>query len=61
MEKTKTDKIIELTRNKTKRTVLMFNPALWALFKTACELDKTKPTPIIEKCMINYLDEKGLL
>lgn len=61
MTKSKTEKILELTSHKTKRTTLMFNPALWALFKTACELDKTKPTPTIEKWVLNYLDEKGLL
>jgi len=57
----KTDKIFELTRNKTKRTTLMFNHDLWELFKTACEKDNTKPTTKIEKWILNYLDEKGLL
>ncbi|KKP40224.1 MAG: hypothetical protein UR30_C0005G0005 [Candidatus Peregrinibacteria bacterium GW2011_GWC2_33_13] len=57
----KTDKILELTSNKTKRTTLMFNPELWELFKTACEKDNTKPTPKMEKWILNYLDEKGLL
>ncbi|MEI8388875.1 MAG: hypothetical protein WCG23_03210 [bacterium] len=57
----KTDKILELTRNKTKRTTLMFNPELWKLFKTACEQDNTKPTPKMEKWILNYLEEKGLL
>jgi len=39
----------------------MFNPELWELFKTACEKDNTKPTPKMEKWILNYLDEKGLL
>lgn len=57
----KTNKILELTSNKTKRTTLMFNSELWELFKKACEEDKTKPTPQIEKWILNYLDNKNLL
>lgn len=57
----KTNKILELTSNKTKRTTLMFNSELWELFKKACEKDKTKPTPQIEKWILNYLDSKNLL
>lgn len=58
---TKTDRILELTSNKNKRTTLMFNSELWELFKKACENDKTKPTPSIEKWILNYLDKKNLL
>ena len=57
----KTNKILELTSNKTKRTTLMFNLKLWELFKKACEEDKIKPTPQIEKWILNYLDSKNLL
>jgi hypothetical protein len=57
----KTDKILELTSNKSKRTTLMLNPELWRLFKEACEEDNTKPTPKIEKWVLNYLDEKNKL
>lgn len=57
----KTNKILELTSNKTKRTTLMFNLELWQLFKKACEEDKTKPTPQIEKWILNYIDSKNLL
>ena len=57
----KTDKILELTSNKTKRTTLMFNPELWELFKKACEQDNTKPTSQIEKWILNYLDNKDML
>ncbi len=31
----KTDKIIDLTRNKTKKTSIMINEELWDLFKKA--------------------------
>ena len=58
---TKTDKILSLTSNKTKRTTLMFNHELWELFKKACDQDKTKPTPQMEKWILHYIDEKGLL
>ena len=57
----KTDKILELTSNKTKRTTLMFNSQLWELFKQACEKDNTKPTPQMEKWILNYLDSKNML
>jgi len=57
----KTDKILELTTHKTKRTTLMLNPELWRLFKESCEEDNTKPTPQIEKWVLNYLDNKNKL
>lgn len=57
----KTNKILKLTSNKTKRTTLMFNFELWELFKKACEEDKTRPTPQIEKWILNYIDSKNLL
>lgn len=58
---TKTDKILKLTSNKNKRTTLMFNSELWELFKQACEEDSTKPTPQIEKWILNYIDSKNML
>ncbi len=57
----KTDRILELTSNKNKRTTLMFNSELWDLFKKSCEEDKIKPTQKIEKWILNYIDEKNLL
>ncbi|MBQ8459783.1 hypothetical protein IJ541_06745 [bacterium] len=58
---TKTDKIIDLTRNKTKKTSIMINEELWDLFKKSCTINKTTPTLKIEKFMINFVDENGLL
>jgi hypothetical protein len=57
----RTEKILKLTSNKTKRTTFMFNDELWDLFLKACKEDKTKPTPQIEKWILHYIDEKGLL
>ncbi len=57
----KTDKIIDLTRNKTKKTSIMLNEELWELFKVACKNSGTTPTAKIEKWLINYVDESGLL
>lgn len=59
--KTKTDKIIDLTRNKTKKTSIMLNEDLWNLFKNACKSNNSTPTLTIEKWMINYVDENGLI
>lgn len=57
----KTDKIIDLTRNKTKKTSVMLNEELWELFKSACKINNTTPTAKIEKWLINYVDENGLI
>lgn len=57
----KTDKIIDLTRNKTKKTSIMLNEELWDLFKKACADNGTTPTLKIEKWMINFVDENGLI
>ena len=57
----KTDKIIDLTKNKTKKTSIMINEELWDLFKTACTKENTTPTLKIEKWMINFVDESGML
>ena len=57
----KTDKIIDLTRNKTKKTSIMINEELWELFKTACSKNSTTPTLKFEKWMINFVDENGLI
>lgn len=57
----KTDKIIDLTRNKTKKMSIMVNDELWELFKTACSKNDTIPTNKIEKWMINFVDENGLI
>lgn len=57
----KTDRIIDLTRNKTKKTSIMINEELWELFKTACKQNNITPTLKIEKWMINFVDENSLL
>ncbi len=57
----KTDRIIDLTRNKTKKTSIMINEELWELFKKACLKNTTTPTLKIEKWMINFVDENNLL
>jgi len=57
----KTDRIIDLMRNKTKKTSIMVNEELWHLFKGACNKNETTPTLKIEKWMINFVDESGLL
>lgn len=58
---TKTDKIVDLTRNKTKKTSIMLNEELWDLFKSACKLNGTTPTLQIEKYIINFVDQNNLL
>lgn len=57
----KTDKIIDLTRNKTKKTSIMLNEELWELFKSACKKNNTTPTLCIEKYIINYIDNNELI
>lgn len=57
----KTDRIIDLTRNKTKKTSIMLNDELWELFKSACKKNDTTPTAKIEKWMINFVEENNLL
>ncbi len=57
----KTEKIIDLTRNKTKKTSIMLNEELWDLFKQACRQNNTTPTLCVEKWIINYIDENDLL
>ena len=57
----KNEKIIDLTHNKTKKTSIMINEELWDLFKQACVRNNTTPTSKIEKWMINFVDEDGLI
>ncbi len=57
----KTDRIIDLTRNKTKKTSIMINEELWDLFKKACNINSTTPTLKIEKWIINFIDENKLI
>ena len=56
----KTDRIIDLTRNKTKKTSIMINEELWDLFKQACKENNTTPTLKIEKWMITQKEDKTL-
>ncbi len=57
----KTDRIIDLTHNKTKKTSIMVNEELWELFKQACTKNNTTPTSKIEKWMVGFVDENGYL
>lgn len=57
----KNERIIDLTRNKTKKTSIMINEELWELFKQACAKNHTTPTSKIEKWMVNFVDENGLI
>lgn len=57
----KSDRIIDLLKNKDRRTSLVFNNELWELFLTACERENIKPTQQIEKFLIKFIEEKGLL
>lgn len=57
----KTEKIIDLTRNKTKKTSIMLNEELWEFFKIACAKNNTTPTAQIEKWLIKYVDENELI
>lgn len=55
------DKIVDLLKNKDRRTSLVFNNQLWEMFLSACETEKTKPTQQIEKFILKFLEEKGML
>lgn len=55
------DKIVDLLKNKDRRTSLVFNNELWEMFLSACEKEKTKPTQQIEKFILKFLEEKGML
>ena len=53
------DKILDLVKNKDRRTHMVFNNRLWDLFTQACKEDNVKPTNQIERFIIKYLEEKG--
>lgn len=55
------DKIVDLLKNKDRRTSLVFNNKLWELFLSACAKENTKPTQQIEKFILKFLEEKGML
>lgn len=55
------DRIIDLLKNKDRRTSLVFNNELWELFLQGCEKEKIKPTQQMEKFIIKFIEEKGLL
>ena len=57
----KIERIIDLTKNKTKKMSVMVNDELWDLFKQACAKHNITPTNKIEKWMINFVDENGLI
>lgn len=57
----KSDKIVDLLKNKDRRTSLVFNNELWEMFLSACEQEKTKPTQQIEKFILKFLEEKEML
>ena len=55
------ERIIDLLKDKDRRVSLVFNNELWELFLSACENEKIKPTQQIEKFIIRFISEKGLL
>lgn len=55
------DKIVDLLKNKSRRTSLVFNNELWELFLAACEKDKIKPTQQMEKFILKFIEDKGML
>lgn len=55
------DRIIDLLKNKDRRTSLVFNNELWELFLKSCEMENIKPTQQMEKFIIKFIEEKGLL
>ncbi len=57
----KNEKIINLTRNKTKQLSLTLNDELVEKFRKACEINKVKSTQLFELWMIEYLDKNDLL
>ena len=57
----KSEKIINLTSNKTKQFALTLNDELINLFKQSCEKNNIKPTKLMEIWMIDYIDKNGLL
>ena len=54
-------KIINLTRSKTRKLTLMLNDELVEQFKCACEKNNTKPTKLFETWIIDYLDKNEML
>ena len=57
----KNNKIIALTKNKTKQFSLVLNNRLVELFKKECDKNNKKQTQLIEIWMIYYIDKSGLL
>lgn len=57
----KSEKILNLTRNKTKQLCLTLNDELIELFKKACDDNKIKATQLFELWMIKYLEKNNLL
>ena len=55
----KTDQLLSLVRNKTKRVSLALNPKLWSLFEQAAEKEGLSPTNKFEDLVIQYLEQHG--
>ena len=51
-----TDDILNLIKNKTRNVTLRVNENLWESFKKTCAENGTKPTCVIEKGILSYLD-----
>lgn len=52
------EKILALTRNKTKRVNLTFNKKLFGMFKEESGKEGKKPMQKIEELILKYLEEK---
>jgi hypothetical protein len=53
------EKILALTRNKTKRVNLCFNKQLFSMFSEESGKEGKKSVQKIEEFMLKYLEEKG--
>ena len=53
-------KIIELLSGKTEQLSFALNPNLKELFKKACKNNNSKPTKVMEKLLIEYIDKNNL-
>lgn len=55
----KTEQILALLRNKSKRINLALNPDLWDIFEKLTEKDGLSPSQKVEELLILYLESSG--
>ena len=55
----KTEQILALLRNKSKRINLALNPDLWDMFESTTESEGLTPTQKVEELLIQYLETSG--